>query len=332
MIDNQKCINSFDGIANSMNQNINRRTFIAGIGGTGIAALAGCSGEGNENQLAWHSGGTDGTYYPLSGEFKTIVEDQTDYSLQVQSTGASVENVSSLNSEDAEFALIQNDIAYFAVNGTGIEELEGNAMENIRGVATLYPETIHVITQADSGIDSLEDLEGASVNTGDTGSGTQVNALQILETAGISEDDFDEQNADFGTAADQVQDGDVDAAFTVGGWPVGSVENLATNQDIELVEISGDLREDIMADAEWFAEDTIPGGTYDGVDDDVDTVSVQAMIATHEGVDEETVEGVTTAIFDNTDEIGTKSDFIDADSAQDGMPIDLHAGAEAYFN
>ncbi len=155
-------------------------------------------------------------------------------------------------------------------------------MENIRGVATLYPETIHIITQEDSGIETVEDLEGETVNTGDLGSGTQVNALQILETAGISEDDFDEQNADFDTAADQIRDGDVDAAFVVGGWPVGSVEELATTEDIALVEVSEDLRGDVMDDAEWFAEDTIPGGTYDGVDDDVETVSVQAMIATHE--------------------------------------------------
>ncbi|WP_121744035.1 TAXI family TRAP transporter solute-binding subunit [Natronorubrum halophilum] len=314
-----------------MQYNINRRRFVAAAGGVGVAALAGCSGGESGDGLSWHAGGTDGTYYPLSGEFKTIIEDNTDYSVQVQSTGASVANVSSLDGGDAEFALIQNDIAYFAYNGTGIDDLEGNEMESIRGVATLYPETIHVITQADSGIESLEDLAGTSINTGAPGSGTQVNALQILETAGIEEGDFDEQNADFGTAADQVQDGDVEAAFTVGGWPVGSIEGLATNQDINLVEIGGDLRDEILDGAEWFAEDTVPGGTYNGVDEDVETVSVQAMIATHDGVDEEVVEEVTTAIFDNTGDINTKADFIDVDSAQEGMPIDLHAGAQAYF-
>ena len=281
--------------------------------------------------LSWHAGGTGGTYYPLSGDFKSIVEENTPHGLQVQSTGASVENVGNLHQENAEFALIQNDIAYFAYNGTGLEEFEGNAMENIRGVATLYPETIHVITQADSGIESVEDLEGASINTGDLGSGTQVNALQILETAGIEEGDFDEQNADFETAADQIRDGDVDAAFVVGGWPVGSVEELATTEDISLVEVSGDLREDIKSEAEWFADDTIPADTYDGIDEDVETVSVQAMIATHAGVDEGIVEEVTAAIFDNLDQVTHKEDFISVDTAQDGMPIELHPGAEAYF-
>jgi hypothetical protein len=284
--------------------------------------------EGGE-VLALHAGGTEGTYYPLAGDMKRIVEAETPHGIQVQSTGASVENVGSLAREEADLALIQNDIAYFAFNGTGIEEFEGQPVENLRGVASLYPETIHIVTQADSGIESVEDLDGTSINTGDLGSGTQVNALQILESAGI--EDFDEQNTDFGTAADQIGDGDVDAAVTVGGWPLGAIEDLATTQDIAFVEVSGDLRENLMNEAEWLAEDTIPGGTYDGVDEDVETVSVQAMIATHEGVDEEIVEEVTTAIFDNTDQFTTQAEFIDVDSAQDGMPIDLHPGAEAYF-
>ncbi|SDD07186.1 hypothetical protein SAMN05192552_10122 [Natrinema hispanicum] len=204
-------------------------------------------------------------------------------------------------------------------------------MENIRGVATLYPETIHVITQADSGIETIQDLDGATINTGDAGSGTQVNALQILETAGIEEGDFTEQNTDFDTATDQIRDGDIDAAFVVGGWPVGSVENLATSAGISLVEISGETRENVMNDAEWFAEDSIPADTYNGISEAVETVSMQAMIATHDGVDEAVVEAVTTAIFDNADAIDQKSEFITVDSAQDGMPIDLHPGAAAYF-
>ncbi len=286
--------------------------------------------EGGE-RLAWHAGGTEGTYYPLSGEMKSIVEEHTPHVLQVQATGASVENVGSLDDGSADFALIQNDVAFFAFNGTGLEEFEGDPIESIRGVATLYPETIHIITRPEAEVETLEDLEGSPVNTGDLGSGTQVNALQILDTVGLTTDDFSEQNTGFGTAADQLRDGDVDAAFIVGGWPVGAVEDLSQTVDIEILNIDAETREALLDAAEWFAEDTIPGGTYDGVDDDVDTVSVQAMIATHEGVDDGIVEEVTAALFDNADDFSIKGEFIDVDSAQDGMSIELHPGAEAYF-
>ncbi|MFC7044016.1 TAXI family TRAP transporter solute-binding subunit [Halobacteriaceae archaeon GCM10025711] len=338
-----------------MEKRLNRRQFIEAAGVAGVVGLAGCTGNGGgdgeetttesggdgeetttesgggggSKNLSWHAGGTGGTYYPLSNQFKEIVEGNTDFSLTVQSTGASVENVGSLKSGSADFALIQNDIAYFARNGTGIDVFDGNPVENLRGVATLYPETIHVITLADSGIETITDLEGKIINTGDLGSGTQVNALQILDAVGVS--DFTEQNAGFSTAADQLKNGDVDAAFTVGGWPVGAIEEIATTNQIRIVEVAGDARQKIKDSASWFADDTIPAGTYSGIDQDVDTVSVQAMIATHADVSADTVETITAAIFDNADQISLKSEFISKDTAQDGMSIELHPGAQAYF-
>jgi TRAP transporter TAXI family solute receptor len=316
-----------------MSSEENRRTFLraAGVAGVaGLTGLAGCSGDESSTRLSWHAGGTGGTYFPLSNEFKTVVEENTDFTLNVQSTGASVENVGSLGDESAEFALIQNDIAFFARNGTGIETFEGNAVENIRGVATLYPETITVVTLEGTGIETLSDLDGATVNTGDLGSGTQVNANQILEAVGVT--DFTEQNAGFAQASEQLANGDIDAAFVVGGWPVGAIEDLANTNDIRILPIEGDDRESVKDAASWFADDTIPGGTYSGVEADIETVAVQAMIATHAGVDASTVETVTATLFDNVDELSIKTEFISADSAQDGMSIELHEGAAAYFD
>ncbi|WP_058993776.1 TAXI family TRAP transporter solute-binding subunit [Haloarcula sp. CBA1127] len=346
-----------------MTNNSTRRRFLKTAGVAGVAALAGCGGgdggdggdgettEGDggdgemtegemtegemtegetETRLSWHAGGTGGTYFPLSNEFKTVVEDNTDFTLNVQSTGASVENVGNLASGDADFALIQNDIASFAKNGEGIDAFQDNAIENLRGVATLYPETITVVTLADTGITQLSDLEGATINTGDLGSGTQVNALQILESVGVS--DYNEQNASFSQAADQLRNGDIDAAFVVGGWPVGAIEDLANTNDLVIVPISGDNREAAKEDASWFANDTIPADTYTGVDEAVETIAVQAMIATNAEQPEGTVESVTAAIFDNVDDLSIKTDFISKDSAQDGMSIELHPGAAAYFD
>ncbi|XVH31176.1 TAXI family TRAP transporter solute-binding subunit [Haloferacaceae archaeon DSL9] len=330
---------------------IDRRKALKIVGAAGVVGMAGCLGDGGDDDddtggdndtdgddgdgggqtLAWHAGGQSGTYYPLSNEIKDIVDNNTDYNLQVQATGASVENAGNLGRGEADFAMIQNDIAYFAVNGTGIEDFEGQAIENIRGVATLYPETIHIVTRPDANIQSLEDLNGASVNTGDIGSGTQVNALTILETVGITQEDINEQNTDFGAAADQLRDGDVDAAFVVGGWPVGAVEDLGQTADIDILNIDDETRQQLLDAAEWFAEDTIPSDAYSGIDQDVDTVSVQAMIATQEDVNADTVEEVTAAIFDNIDQIDTKGEFIDVESAQEGMSIDLHEGAARYF-
>lgn len=310
-----------------------RRSVLAAGAAVTATGIAGCSDllGGDEDILSWHAGGTSGTYYPLSGDFKTIIDSETEYALEVQSTGASTANAGSLGDEDADFALIQNDILEFAYEGEGIDDFD-EPIDNLRSVATLYPETIHLITTADSDIETVHDLEGAEVNTGDLGSGTQANALQILEQAGIGEDDFDEGNADFAGAADELRDGNTDAAFVVGGYQVGAVEELANDIDIDIIEISGDFRDDLQEEIEYFASDTIPSGTYDGVDEDVETVSVQAMIATHEDQDEEVVEEVLEAIFNNLDEIGERADDISIETAEDGLPnVPQHPGAESFF-
>ena len=329
---------------------IDRRKLLKGAAAAGLVGIAGCTGNGGGNgngngngnggngngdgdgatRLTWHAGGTGGTYFPLSNEFKTVVEANTDFTLNVQSTGASVENVGSLADGSADFALIQNDIASFAKNGTGIDAFQDNAIETLQGVATLYPETITLVTLAGNDISTVDDLSGATINTGDLGSGTQVNAQQILESLGIT--DYSEQNAGFSQASEQLANGDIDAAFVVGGWPVGAIEDLANTNDVEIVPIDGENREAVKEDASWFADDTIPGGTYSGVEDDVETVAVQAMIATNADVPADTVETVTAAIFDNVDELTIKTDFITVDSAQDGMSIELHEGAAAYFD
>jgi len=340
-----------------MPKKFERRKFVGTASILGIGALAGClsgdgggdgnddgtddgtdggtdggddGGDGGETQrLSWHAGGTGGTYFPLSNEIKQVVENNTNFKLQVQSTGASVENVGSLKSDDADFALIQNDVAFFAKEGTGIDAFKNNAVTNLRGVATLYTETITLVTLSETGITQPGDLEGAVINTGDLGSGTQVNAVQILDALGI--EDYTEQNAGFSTAADQLKNGDIDAAFVVGGWPVGAISDLATTSNIEIVEIAGEDRQAVLDSAPFYAEDTIPGGTYSGISEDRDTVSVQAMIATRAGLDSSTVEAVTSAIFENLDALSIKTDFITKESAQDGMSIELHEGAAVYF-
>ncbi|SEL03838.1 TAXI family TRAP transporter solute-binding subunit [Haloferax larsenii] len=342
-----------------MARKLDRREFIAATGAVGIAGLAGCTGggdgdeetttteddgmdgeetetetttesggDGTESRLSWHAGGTGGTYFPLSNEFKSVVEANTDFTLQVQSTGASVENVGSLARGNADFALIQNDVAFFAKNGTGIDAFDGNPVENLSGVATLYPETIHIVTLADTGVEQPSDLEGATINTGDLGSGTQVNATQILEALGI--EDFTEQNTGFSQASDQLKNGDIDAAFVVGGWPVGAIEELAATEDVHIVPVEGDNRQAVKDAAPFYADDEIPSGTY-GLEDPAPTVSVQAMIATNAEQPEATVEAVTEAIFENVDDLTIKTDFISKETAQDGMSIDLHPGAQAYF-
>ena len=105
-----------------------------------IAALAGCGGGGGNKFLNIATGGTAGTYYPIGGAMAEILNKEIpNMNASAQSTGATVANINMLKEGSVDLAIVQNDITYYAANG--IEMFKDKKIENLRGIATLYPET-----------------------------------------------------------------------------------------------------------------------------------------------------------------------------------------------
>lgn len=288
-------------------------------------------GGGDPEMLTLVTGGTSGTYYPLGGEMATNINNNTDVQVDAISSNASAENVLAIENGEAQLGFIQTDVIAHAVEG--INAFDGEPVEKVQAIGSLYPETIQIVTTADSGISSVEDLAGKKVSVGAPGSGTYINAEQILEIHGMSMDDVEAQNLDFGESTGGIQDGNIDAAFITSGTPTGAVEGLAASVDISIVPIAEDKVEELVEAYPYYASDVITGGTYGGLDEDVQTVAVLAMLAVSSDLSEELVYDMTKAIYDNADKIShAKGEFITIDSALDGIGIDLHPGAQKYFD
>jgi uncharacterized protein len=183
------------------------------------------------------TGGTGGTYYPLGGAFADIIKDETGIDANAITSGASAENMAILNAGDAEIAFAQTDIATYATEG---KYMFKEKIDNIKGIATLYPETIQIVTTKKTGIKSVEDLKGKVVSVGEAGSGTRANAEQILEVHGMTFDDIKVRNLSFDDAVSGIQDGTIDAAFITAGTPTGAVEGLSATEDVVIVPIAED--------------------------------------------------------------------------------------------
>ena len=143
-------------------------------------ALAGLSSVYAAESLTLGTGGTTGTYYAVGGVMATVLNPLMENAdLTVTSTGASKANIQLIDVEEADLAIVQNDVMYYAYTGTDLFEEEG-AYETFSSVAGLYDETIQIVTCSDS-IASVADLKGKTVSVGDAGSGVEFNAKQILE-------------------------------------------------------------------------------------------------------------------------------------------------------
>lgn len=280
--------------------------------------------------LSMLTGGTSGTYYPLGGEIAAIITDTTGVQTDAVSSNASADNVMAVHNDEAELAFVQTDVMANAAEG--INAFEGEPIEDVLAVGSLYPETIQIVTSADSGINSVEDLAGKTVSVGAPGSGTFINAEQILEVHGLTMDDIDAQNLDFGESTGGIQDGNIDAAFITAGTPTGAVEGLTATTDISIVPVAPEKVEELIAKYPYYAQDVIPAGTY-GLEEEVETVAVLAMLVAKDSLSEDLVYDITKALYENAGSMShAKAEFITLDTALDGIGIDLHPGAERYFS
>lgn len=285
------------------------------------------------DELILATGGTTGTYYAVGGVMATVLNQVlTESSLTVTSTGASKANIQLVDDGDADLATVQNDVMYYAYTGTDLFADEG-AYDTFATVAGLYDETVQIVTcQGD--IATVADLKGKTVSVGDAGSGTEFNAKQILEAYDLSFDDINVVNAGFGDSADSLKDGKIDAAFVVAGAPTTAIVDLATTNDVHLVQLDEEHIAKLQDTYSFYTATTIPAGTYTGVDADATTVSVRATLIASTEISEDAIYELLKAMFDNQDALiegHAKFELLNLEDAVKGASVPFHAGAAKYY-
>ena len=300
-----------------------------------VAAFAlGCTQTVKQYTMA--TGGVSGTYYPIgSGIAQAANNASTGFNLSVESTGASVVNCRLLSNRSVDFALVQNDVAYAAVNGTR-DFASSGALTSIQGVASLYPETIQLVTLNSTGIKNVSDLKGKNVVMGDRGSGSWFNALEILAAYGLNESDVNPSAVKLAQAAEMIKNGQIDAYFWTGGAPTAAITELTTSHEIYIVPICGPERDSLMAKSPFYAKQTLPANTYKGQSQDIETVTIMAMLVAHKDVTETEVYNLLKAMYDGSNPISSYphavAKKIVKTSGLQGMSITLHPGAKKYFD
>ncbi|TVP69266.1 MAG: TAXI family TRAP transporter solute-binding subunit [Rhodobacteraceae bacterium] len=284
-------------------------------------------------QLSIATGGTGGVYFPFGGGLAEVINTHVDgATASAEVTGASVENVALISRGDSDIALALADTVYQAFHGEGA--FEGRQVGELRALASIYPNAVQIVTLADSGITSLEDLRGQRVSVGAPGSGTEVSAQTLLAANGITYDDFSPERLNFNETADALRDGDIVAGFWSVGPPTSSIMNLATTRAIRIIGLSD---EEIAAAIEaepTFAPYTLRAGLYDGMQEPVPTISTPNVLIVHADMDDDLAFNVTKAMFENVDELiaihpaanDTTVEFTIAST-----PIPFHPGALRYL-
>ncbi|WP_339227014.1 TAXI family TRAP transporter solute-binding subunit [Oceanobacillus sp. FSL K6-2867] len=304
--------------------NDNSDSDAAGKDGNGEDALAG-------EFITILTGGSSGVYYPLGGTLANIFQD-LGANANSQSTAASTANATTLNQGNAEIGFSMGDAAQDAYEGIASAE-EIGAQENIRTLASLYPNYLQIVATEKSGIKTVEDLAGKRVAVGAPASGTEISAQRVLEAYGMTYEDINADFLSFSEGVEGIQNGNIDAVVISSGLPNAGVLELQTTQDIVIVEIAEDIILKMQDDYPSFFPTTVPKDVYD-MEKDVSTIGVNNVLLTHSEVSDDIAYAMTKAIFDNLDQLQNThnaANDITLENALQNLPAPLHPGAAKYF-
>ena len=119
--------------------------------GAGLGAGLGALGFGSLPALAQQrffrigTGGTGGTYYPVGGMIANAISTDK-INVSAVATNGAVANVNGIIGGSMESGFSQADVNSWAFTGTGIYEGKPK-IEELRVIANLFPESVHVIVQ-----------------------------------------------------------------------------------------------------------------------------------------------------------------------------------------
>jgi len=306
------------------------RTSIAAIAVIATAIAAPAKAETFINIL---TGGTSGVYYPLGVALSQIYTDNVEEARpSVQATKASVENLNLLQEGKGEIAFTLGDSLALAVAGNA-EAGFAAPLDKLRTIAAIYPNFVQVVASEESGIKTLADLKGKRLSVGAPASGTELNARAILAAAGMSYEDLGQvEYLPFAESVELMKNRQLDATLQSAGLGVASIRDLASSVPIVVVEVPADV---VSAAGAPYMAATIPAGTYDGQDADVQTAAVQNYLVTHSDVSDDVAYSMTKTLFDNLDAMATAhaaAKDITLEGAAKNPPAPLHPGAERYFS
>lgn len=297
------------------------------------------------------TGGAGGTYFPIGGIIANAISNPPGSRAcdeggncgvpglvaMAQSTNASAHNVNAIQAGQMEAGLSGAATLHFAYNGIG--KFEGNAKPDLRVVANLYPEDLHLVLPKGGSLAGIADLKGKRVGIAQAGSGTQIAVELILGDHGVNRDNIEEAELNNSQSAERIADGQLDAYFYAAGTPVAAMIQLDNTKGMELYNFTDEEVTMANKSVPYYIPSSIPAGTYAGIDYDVNTVAVSGILVTNANQDEELIYEITKAMWSDTarkllDNGHAKGKVITLETALDGIDgigVPMHPGAERFY-
>jgi len=224
----------------------------------------------NANTISIISGNPNATYLTIAYDLSDVLDDGDNFRILPvigKGGGQNINDVRFLKGIDLGItqSIILNE---YRANNT-----IGNIDNSIDYIAKLFNEEMHVVVRADSGITSLEQLDGKKVNFSDVGSGSQLSSRDVFARLGIHPT---EVNMGQGDAVQKLKTGELAATILIAGKPTALMGKLRASQGLRFLPVA--FAKPLQSD---YLPAVLTHADYPGMIDeghDVNTIAVSAVL------------------------------------------------------
>ena len=250
-----------------------------------------------------------------------------------QNSDGAMRNIIAVSSGQIAAGLAPADLLNDAYTGTEIFSDVG-PQKNLRAIAHLYAESLHLISATQSQITQLDDLKDKKVSLGRRGSGGYTYARMLLDARGLR-DTVTRLELDLYDAADQLLTGELDAFFHLGGAPVPFINDLLSTGSVKLNNITGERIAVLYDSRPFMRPNLIQTDTYPQTGQ-VETIASNAYWIVADTVSEARVYAITRAFWhpSNQAELANNPEPVtwsQMSQAIEDLPVPLHPGAKKFY-
>ena len=271
---------------------------------------------------------TGGSMYPAGAAVSQVWTNNVEgVKCNTQTSTGSFQNCQDVSTGEVDVAVATSDVVLNAYNGTG-KFADIGKLDNLRVIGAVYTSVLSGVALKSSGLTYIHELLGKRVAVGPAASATENATLAAFAAMDITKDNTSLENLGLGDGADSVGDGILDAAFGFAGLPIGGQLNLAATKEIQVLDMTQEEIDKVLAGNAAYIQTKIPAGTYTGQDNDANTFGVKCLIIVTADMDADLVYDLCKAMNEHTEEMAAGNallkDMTDPSFLCTQMPIPLH--------
>ena len=274
--------------------------------------------------------------YSTGSAVAQVLQQQGDYNARVLPNSGETTIMPLVNAGELDLGISSVGEVANAVQGEGV--FEGRAQEDMLALAALFPLKTAIFVREDSGIQTLEDLEGQQLTAGYSAMGVINDVLlATLANAGVSADDVVQVTVpNVVRGADDFITGRADAFF----FGLGAAKVLEADASVGGLRMLP-LQDDPEAVArmqEIFPEGYLtlqqPGETMPGFEEPTYVMTYDNILLIHEDVPNEVAYNLAQTLAQNKEALTANFPPFGQLQVEDlykDLPIDYHPGAVEYY-